>query len=193
MSGSNDRTLQDWLRWHHKQSAAPVAAAERLFSGSLEYTASDFVGAGIAPTVHPALANHAADLAEHRLDVRPAVPAANPLPALCTVRRWSSALRRGGTLLLRLFLAGAWVDRPSADAALAAADGRAFNLLYELEGGVPLYDRALQAPLSDTAAVSPDVRMAVCPLERSINQGMCVLATVTVICLQWPDSLHPLR
>jgi len=50
------------------------------------------------------------------------------------------------------------VDRPSVDVQLSAADGRTFNLQYELDGGVPLYDRALETPLSDSAAISPDVR-----------------------------------
>ena len=40
------RTLEGWLRWHHKLLAVPVAGAERLLSGSLEYSPADFVGAG---------------------------------------------------------------------------------------------------------------------------------------------------
>ena len=52
------------------------------------------------------------------------------------------------------------MDRPASDdsAQLAASDRRTFNLQYELDGGVPRYDRALDAPLSDTAALTPDVR-----------------------------------
>ena len=57
-------------------------------------------------------------------------------------------------------MTGAFLDRPAADGALrlAAADRRTFNLQYELDGGVPRYDRAVDAALSDTAAMTPDVR-----------------------------------
>ena len=55
------------------------------------------------------------------------------------------------------------MDRPAINEALATADGRTFNLQYELDGGVPLYDRALETPLSVSAAISPDVRR---PLTR---------------------------
>ena len=40
------RTLEGWLRWHHKQNTMPLSTAERLLSGSLEYSAVDFVAAG---------------------------------------------------------------------------------------------------------------------------------------------------
>ena len=62
------------------------------------------------------------------------------------------------------------MDRPAVDALLAAADGRTFNLQYELDGRVPLYDRALEAPLSGSAAISADVR------RPSADTGLCPLA-----------------
>ncbi len=49
------RTLEGWLRWHHKLLAGPVAAAERLLSGSLEYSPADFVGAGTLPLHLPTI------------------------------------------------------------------------------------------------------------------------------------------
>ena len=56
------RTLEGWLRWHHKLLTGPVASAERLLSGSLEYSPADFVGAGMLPrhlpTMSPASPAH---------------------------------------------------------------------------------------------------------------------------------------
>jgi hypothetical protein len=74
---------------------------------------------------------------------------------------------------------GAFVDRPAADGSwqLAASDRRTFNLNYELDGGVPRYDRALDALLSDTAVITPDVRLAprahtlvCCRLPRGLRE-----------------------
>ena len=86
-----------------------------------------------------------------------------PQPHICRHN-----LRKALHARLWLRSAGAWVDRPSVDAALAVADGRKFNLQYELDGGVPLYDRALETPLSDSAAISPDVRRPSVPPARSL-------------------------
>ena len=49
------RTLEGWLRWHHKLAAMPLAAAERLLGGSLEYSAGVFASIGLhcAPLMLP--------------------------------------------------------------------------------------------------------------------------------------------
>ena len=47
-----------------------------------------------------------------------------------------------------------WGDRTQ----LASASHKVFNQEYEREGGVPLYDRGVDAPLSGAVTVRTDVR-----------------------------------